>query len=353
MRKADVRSLLEHIQQAVDLRAEQRERLLAAVATPWWLSVLLGLAAWVSSLFLIASLVGPSALLVEGPAGMGLAGLLLLCAGLWLFRRAGVFFEQMGLAFALGGQGLLVYVLADVTGSGDTLRTAALVCLPLSTSLLLAPGSMLYRRICGLLALGSLAALLESGPELALFGLLLACVAILAWLSRVHWAGSRHALRLRAITDALTLMALLLAIFGHQDLLNATSGLALSSAAPAGVWLPVQLGPGVLLLLTLGWLLRNQSLLRRCVAQLTVGVLILLTYQAPGLLLGLALGLAVYHAGSRSWCLVVPAFTLFYLGEFYYSLHITLLHKSLMLCGSGLLLLVIRQVLRIRFWRLA
>ncbi|WP_022961948.1 DUF4401 domain-containing protein [Halopseudomonas pelagia] len=350
MDKADLQYLLAHIQQRTGLSEEQRTRLLAGVDSPWWLSVLLGLAAWVSSLFLMGSLLGPSALLLDGPVGIGLAGLLMLCAGLWLFGRMGVFFEQMGLAFALGGQGLLVYVLADAMGSSEALRSAAIVCLPLSAILLLGPGSMLYRRICGLLVLGSIAVLLESGPGLALYGLLLACVATVSWLRRLHWAGDGLALHLRALSDAATLMALLLAMYGHQGVLDAMTGHMSVLTVSPGVWLLIHAGPGLLLLLTLAWLLRGQPVKARSAGLLAAGLLILLTYQAPGLLISLALGLCVYHAGSRSWCMVVPAFALFYLGEFYYSLHLSLLHKSLLLCASGFLLLVIRLGMRRLFW---
>ena len=63
MNKAEVQTLLDQIQRPAGLSQEQRERLSAGVDSPWWLSVLLGLAAWVSSLFLIGSLVGPSLLL--------------------------------------------------------------------------------------------------------------------------------------------------------------------------------------------------------------------------------------------------------------------------------------------------
>ncbi|MFO7706358.1 MAG: DUF4401 domain-containing protein [Halopseudomonas sp.] len=350
MNKADLFALIDQIEQRSHLTQAQRDQLLAGVDSPWWLSVLLGLAAWVASLFLIGSLLGPSMVLLEGPLAMGVAGLLLLGGGLWLFGRPGVFREQMGLAFALAGQGLLVYVLADSMGPTEPLRSAASFCLPLSAALLLAPGPTLYHRVCGLLVLGSIAVLLQSGPGLALFGLLLAGVATSSWLLRSRWASGRQASRRRALTDAATLIALLLALYGHQGLLEALTGHMFVAAAPPGVWLLIHAGPGVLLLLTLGWLLRGQSMGMRSAALLAAGLLVLLTYQAPGLLISCALGLAVVHASSRSWSLAVPAFGLVYLGEFYYSLHLSLLHKSLLLCASGLLLLGIRQGLLRLFW---
>lgn len=353
MNKAELTALIDQIEQPGHLTQAQRERLLAGVDSPWWLSVLLGLAAWVASLFLISSLLGPSMLFLEGPLAMGLAGLLLLVGGLWLFGRPGVVREQMGLAFALAGQGLLVYVLADSIGSTVPLRSAASFCLPLSAALLLVPGSLLYHRLCSLLVLASIAVLLQSGPGLALFGLLLAGAATISWLRRSRWAAGRQASRLRALTDAATLMALLLALYGHQSLLAAMTGQMFVAAAPPAVWLLIYAGPGLLLLVTLGWLLRGQSVGTRSAALLAAGLLLLLTYQAPGLLISAALGLAVFHASSRSWSVVVPAFSLFYLGEFYYSLHLSLLHKSLLLCASGLVLLGIRQGLLRLSWRQA
>lgn len=353
MNKAELFALIDQIEQCSHLTQAQRDRLLAGVDSPWWLSVLLGLAAWVAALFLIGSLLGPSMLFLTSPLALGLAGLLLLGGGLWLFGRPGVFREQMGLAFALAGQGLLVYVLADSMGPTELLRSAASFCLPLSAALLLAPGPTLYHRVCGLLVLGSIAVLLHSGPALAVYGLVLACAATSSWLLRSRWASGRQAARLRALTDAATLMALLLALHGHQGLLDAMAGQMPMAAAPPGVWLLIHAGPGVLLLLTLGWLLRGQSVSTRSAALLAAGLLLLLTYQAPGLLISCALGLAVFHASSRSWSLVVPAFGLFYLGAFYYSLHLSLLHKSLLLCASGLLLLGIRQGLLRLFWRQA
>lgn len=344
MNRSEWQGLLERAEQAGGLDQARRERLLDAVDAPWWLSVLLGLAAWVASLFLIGSLIGPWVLLVDGPLGMGLAAVLMLGFGLWLFARSGVFREQMALAFALAGQGLLVHVLADNWGSGDSFRSAAMVCLPVSAALLWAPGSLLYRRICGLLALGSVAALLGAGPALAFYGLLLAAAATASWLLRSRWSSGAQALRLRALTDAATLLALLFAVYGQQGLLGSLGRTFSVMVTSPVAWLLIQVGAGLLLLSTLLWLLRHQPLKVRCVVLLVAGVMVLLSHQAPGLLISCALGLAVFQASSRVWSWLVPVFAILYLGELYYSLHLTLLHKSLLLVVSGLLLLGLRQI---------
>lgn len=357
MNGTQLHHLLDQIQRSGSLTGQQREQLLQGTDSPWWLSVLLGLAAWIASLFLIASLFGPWMLLIEGPIGMGLAGVIMLVGGLWLFRRPNVFRDQMGLAFALSGQGLLVFAAAELTDLGDGSRPAALVCLLLSAGLLLVSAPMLYRRLCALLLLGSVAFLLDNGPALAVYGLMLACAATTAWLTRDRWALSGHALRLRALTDAATLMALLLALFGHQGQLdgwiNVTTHYLATPIASLWLMLLIYAGPALLLLLTIAWLLIKAPLMTRVAALIAAGVLVLLTYQAPGLLISCSLGLAAFRASSRTWCLLIPAFALFYLGAFYYSLHISLLHKSLLLCASGIVLLAIRYGVRKTLWRWA
>lgn len=357
MNGTQMHHLLDQIQRSANLTGQQREQLLQGTDSPWWLSVLLGLAAWIASLCLIASVFGPWMLLFEGPVGMGLAGLIMLMAGLWVFRRPSVFRDQMGLAFALGGQGMLVFAAAELTDAGDGSRSAALICLLLSAGLLLVAAPMLYRRLCALLLLGSGAFLLDTGPALAIYGLVLACAATIAWLTRQRWALNGHSLQWRALTDAATLMALLLALFGHQGLLD---GLMMFSTPHLGapivsLWLMLLIyaGPGLLLLLTIAWLLAKAPLMTRSAALIAAGVLVLLTYQAPGLLISCSLGLAAFRASSRTWCLLIPAFALFYLSAFYYSLHISLLHKSLALCASGVVLLAIRYGVRKALWRWA
>jgi len=91
--------------------------------------------------------------------------------------------------------------------------------------------------------------------------------------------------------------------------------------------------------------LRGQSGSLRLGVALLVLILIALGVQAPGLLIATALWLAVFHACERFWSLLVGVGARLYLFDLYYSLHISLLHKSLLLVICGAALLVLRWYL--------
>ena len=69
-------------------------------------------------------------------------------------------------------------------------------------------------------------------------------------------------------------------------------------------------------------------------------------WQTPGLLASGALLLAAFHACHRPWVVLTLSFAALYLAELYYSLHATLLEKSLALAVTGVLLLLARTGLR-------
>ncbi|MFN3580055.1 MAG: DUF4401 domain-containing protein [Pseudomonas sp.] len=343
---------LDELEQQALIDAPLREKLVAGVDSPWWLALLLGIAAWVSALFIIGSFMGPWLLFVEGSLGRSLAGAALLGFGIWLFSHPGVFVAQLALALSLAGQGLLVYVLGSSldASSFPSLRSAALVCLPLSALLLWLPVSRLFRQVSAFFALASIAVLLESGPQLALLASGLALVAAWGWLQRPAWAAHPLAARLRPLLDAATFMALVLAAYGEREWLVRLLDSGVMTGNATALLTAARVVPVLLLLAIVAWLARHADLLQRSFALVAAALLGLLFYQAPGLLISCALGLAVCHAQARSWMLLVLVFAAFYLGHFYYSLHITLLHKSMLLVGSGVLLLVVRYGL-IRYGR--
>lgn len=346
-----LKPLLEQLQMDLSLGADQRDQLLAASQAPWWLSALLGLAAWISALFFIIAFLGPWLVLIEGPVGRGLAGVLLLLAALWLFRRGQPFADQIGLALSLTGQGLLIFVLTEHLNFGqDSLRIPALVGMLLAGVLLWLPSSFLHRHVCALVVLISAAVLVGSGTGLALYCVLLAASACALWLGRLRWASHPQARRIRALADAATLASLCLVAAAHEQLLEPVLDLqALTAVQWASTLYPA--GMAVVLLCVVAWLLRD---LKGPLywAGLSISVLVaVLAHPAPGLLLTLALGLAVFQASNRSWLLLLPAFAIFYLFILYYSLHISLLEKSLLMIASGTILLIAGLLLP-RLWRI-
>lgn len=339
MKRAWLDELLDHLQGQLDMNAAQRARLLMESQTPWWLSALLGLAAWIASILFIVSFLGPWLVMVEAPIGRGIAGVLLILAALWMFRRQQPFTDQVGLVMSLTGQGVLVFMLGEQISMGqDTLRPLAVFSMLLAGTLLWLPSSFLHRHVCALLVLASAGVLIGAGVGLAIYCVLLAAVACALWLCRDRWVTHSQAVQIRALVDAATLISLLLAVHAHTHMAEELFDFHLPAAGHwTGIVYPA--GIGAVLLCVVIWLVRHMTGPRYWLALVVTALLVALASPAPGFLLSLALGFAVFRASSRSWLVLMPVFGIFYLFILYYSLHISLLDKSLLMIVSGSILL--------------
>lgn len=336
--------LLENLQQRGVLSGVERQQLTARPATPWYMVLLTALAAWLAAVLVVSATLF---LFSRAEPGMlALCGVLTLSVALWLLRRSGEFAAQLVLACSLIGQALLVFaVLAMSDWSGDSWRMAAWVGGGLATLLLLPRAHYAHQLLCALLMMGNGALLAATGPWLGLYGITLAALAVVLWLHRGHWVNTRVPGTLRALASAATMVALMLGWVIHAQMLDMLDS---HSQVKQLSWL-YPAGAGALLLCTGLWLVRHMRALVRAGYLVAMLVTIALCAQMPGLLVGAALWLAVFHACDRHWSIVVGIGTSGYLGALYYSLHITLLNKSLLLLATGLALLLLRWLL-LRLW---
>lgn len=315
---------------------------------PWFVVLLAGLAAWLAALLLIGGAL--AAFLGDSPAAAAVAGVLLLASAIWLLGRPGVFAGQLGLALSLAGQGMLVVAVGQL----DLLqpwshRPPALMAMVVAGGLLWVPAPGSHRLICALIALTAGAAVVGLNPLLAGYGLMLAVAAVWIWLQRRRWAGSGLASLCRALGGAVTLLALLMPIMAHRYWMDVAGLMDGERTGWLLRWL-YPLGAGALLLGVVLYLTRRLQLSERLGAVIAVVASGALGLQAPGLLVAAALWLVLFHACERFWAVLAGVAGLLYLGDFYYSLHINLLHKSLLLVLSGVLLLALREYL-LRHWR--
>ena len=318
------------------LDAERAREMAAATPAPWWLATLQGLAAWVASLLIMSSFFAPLLLVGEGPLSRGVAGTVLLGAALWLFRRGHPFTAQMGLAFSLAGQALVVSAFAGDLDGSVSFRILWLVGLLVATGMFLAPATQLHRVVCALLMSGHLGALIGPGNPLALYAVALAALAVGAWLVRGRWTPGQ-AQRIKALTHAATLGALAAALFVGtiaSPSIAGTTELPNPAVFPAGI--------SLVLLAVAAWLTRHGTVAFRLVSLGAALLFVVAAWRAPGLIAAAAVLLAVFHACHRAWAVLALLAALLYLGEFYYSLHATLLVKSGALAATGLLLLGLR-----------
>lgn len=327
----------------------------ASAAPPWFTRLALGIAGWIATLFLLGFLAVGLEFLFRNEAAAVVAGLCLCLGAAALFRRPelGDFPAQAALALSFTGQVLLLVGLGEVLDPGE-LGMALLVALVEGTLLVLVRQHF-HRLACAAVAALALA---YAGGELRLFPLVpgflsLALVAVWA----LELPQARHGALLRPLGYGLTVAAL--AVQGSllaPQLLQEFGWHRWSPAAPALPWLGLGLR-GAALLLLVALLLRRARVgwqQRPALAAFAATLVLLLTAaKAPGLLLGVTLLLLGFGAGNRLLLGLGLAGTLGYLSHYYYALQLTLLRKSAILTGLGLLLLAGWWLLRRHGDRLA
>ncbi|RMX05984.1 DUF4401 domain-containing protein [Corticibacter populi] len=300
---------------------------------PWWLSLLMALAAWLAALLGMAGL----ALLVQEPRA-GYAGVLLAGAGLALMRGNGaarVFPQQFGFALSLAGQTLVALALAFDWRSEHVLLAYALISLLVSL-----PASPIWHRCLCLLSAQACAWawLLNMGWPMAWTPPLITALALLGWLSRPGWTGRPQARWLQAWLHSVSLLtagALLLQV-SMPDM-----NIWLDHWTPDALpwlyrWRPWSCA--ALWLATLAWLCHDAGSGWR-LWQLPAAALAALAWVMPNVLLALALTLVLFRAGQRVWLGVLLLTSLLLIGAYYHEMTLSLMGKSLslMVLGTGML----------------
>lgn len=321
--------------------------LLARRPGPWWLMLLQGLGAWFASLLIMSAVSLPLAGFGTTALVRGVAGALLCATAIWLFRRDRLFTNQMALAFSLAGQGLLVWALGDRWDLVfDNQRQLAGFGVLVTGAMLLPRASRLHRVVCGLILIFDVGVLVGTGPGVEALGVALAAGVAWSCVTRPRWTahprgGLLGALMLAAGVAALALPAILrlargdawaAAFVGHAGFAGGMGWLATGSA---------------LVLFALGaYLLRGVSQrLRLTVA--VVALLWVLAFQAaPGLIVAAIVFLAAFQASQRTLAAFALLAAVLYVGEFYYLMDVSLLHKSGLLALGGVALLAVRSGLR-------
>ncbi len=318
-------------------------------ATPWFVRVLVGFGAWVAAAFLIG-FGGAAVFRISDGALLALG--LACCAAALLLRRAreGVFVEQLALAVALAGQGLVIGASTQLT---DSARWGAAATVAVAVAML-----RLYPdRVQAFLStsggvLAGLYLVRELRQPLAADGALLA-VAVLthaALLGKVRLSGGVLGVRTAAaLAGLVTALLLALLLRSQADVYRALFDAAPHPARSA----LLTVGLGLLLLFTVVSVLREQggesAREALVLAGAAVALLALLTLQTPGILGAAGVMALAFHRRSPVLVGVALGFALLAGTAHYYDLSLTLLQKSGALAGSGLLLLALRPLLLRRF----
>jgi len=318
--------------------------------TPWFVHIFSAFGAWVASLFLLFFIT----LMVVASREWGAIILgLLLTAGAIVVRRLGnnVFLAQLALSTGLAGQLLFI---GGVGFLADSPKAATAAALGLELVLLFLYPDTIQRFLSSLsagLALLLLLRLTRSGVlvDVALLGL-----TVLAHLLFLH-QGELQARRQGEVVTP-TAFGLFTALF--FVLLLRTwfhgfyNGLFRESAAelPAGV---LTLGLAVVTLYS-AWRVLEETEVETggaagVTAFATLALLALLTFRTPGIIAAAGVLLLGFHRRSEVLIGMAVSFILTFGISYYYDLQLTLLAKSLVLLGSGLMLLGLRLFVLRRF----
>lgn len=323
--------------------------------SPWYVRLMLGVAGWIGALFGLAFLGFSLRFLFQREAGAIVTGLV-LCACAWALYRAlrgNDFAAQSAFAVSLAGQCLVFYGLFDLLHEDLGRATLLLMLSVFEFALALAIADSLHRTWCALA--GTLCAYFA----LTIFGLeALALAAIAAAFASVCLEDERWAAGcgvLHPLGDALGIaLAVLYAIWALwpevlHEVMSRSNGPWLTIPA----WTEAAL-LGVVLA-AVAWRIAARLQARLAAQLVAVAGALAVTasaHEAPGIPAALLI-VVVGFAVSRRFLVGLGILALLgYLSHFYYSLHQTLLHKSITLIISGATLLLLSWVMQRAYGRL-
>jgi hypothetical protein len=349
------RSLHEVLQEAVaygwlpvGIEDRAREALAAADADdmPWYLRVLTGGAAWVGAFFLLATGLGIISVILGEQvdlAAIGLGvGLMPLGIAMRTTRR-GEFMHQASLVCVMAGQMLLVGGTGSLMSSTDLAVWAAILS---SLVLILRFDDGVYRFCATLVVIGG--ALFLAMEVRIPYAMGIATAITAAW-PVVAWRMLPGLARRHRVADPVAWAAATAScgLLTTQAIIDAVTGTVGYSPSFVRMLLPSPLPLTLLFVGLLVWLALRVArdhgvsssapgVLAAVGAAVVVGVLTRATPAVSGALVLVMLGFDRRRVGLVG---LGSAFLIGFLGLHYYSLALTLMQKSAVLVGSGLVCL--------------
>lgn len=323
---------------------------------PWYVRAMLGVAGWIGSLLLFGFVAVAMSAVLEHP-GLALAfGLGCCTAAYAIYRNAGGndFASQFAFALSLAGQGLVAYAVLDGL---DGAFTSALLLLGVFQAALAALMPAWLHRVWSSLCAGLLFeyAWLDDGIH-GVGQALVAAGFALVWLNEARWGRQHELWRPLGYGLALALLPLGASPLWGVDLAGLFhDGQDSSRAVRTLVGYVPLVTAGVFMfaagriLAQLGVALGGASGLLALAA--AAGAL-LAAWFVPGLSAALLVLLVGFAAGNAVLVGLGAVAALGMLSRYYYVLSASLLEKSAVLVVSGVVLLVLRALLRRRWRRL-
>lgn len=225
-------------------------------------------------------------------------------------------------------------------------RQLAAIAALVTGAMLLIRASRLHRIVCALILVFELGVMIGAGVGAEIHGVALTAVVMCAGVTRERWAAHSAGRWLGAVTLGAGLSALALPAILRLARSQSLSAVldSHSSLGQDMSWLAM--GATLLLLAAVVQLLRAAPLRLRLSGAAIALLWGAVFHAAPGLIVAMAVFIAAFHASQRTLAAFALVAGVLHVGEFYYLLDISLLHKSALLALGGMALLALRGGLR-------
>ncbi len=313
--------------------------------SPWYVTAMLGVAAWLSALFLLAFVAIALSDLLRNATSAIVTGALLCAVAIALLRIAagGVFATQLAIAASLAGQMLVMFGLLE--GSARDAASWGVIAVFEAILVAVAPQPM-HRVLATLGAAVALRMALGAAAVAALFPALVAAAFVAA-----QGATPQRLLRdslWAPVSTGLALALLLVIPFALLDSLFFAAGRSaplVGVAAWAGTAAVV-----CIFVASIARLLREAGIgwrSRTGAWALAGGILLsLAAWPVPGVVVALIVLLEAFAAGRRALAGLAVVALLAALAHYYFALQAPLLVKAGALAATGVVLLGARVALR-------
>jgi hypothetical protein len=313
---------------------------------PWYMSLAVAIGAWLATTFLLTAIFAMSGLRSE--TAQLVVGVLLAAGAIFARREAEAEFARWAaVAVALAGMGLITI---GVGGLTDSPPAAAAACFAVALAFIALAPDVTLRFLATLTAGGALFIWLIGnkvpyGFDVGI-AILIADIAF-TWRYGVATRGDALAEILEPVGYALVIV-LFAALLGRTMATSTQSHWTMEITRETGALGPLATIACTAALLALAWRVLDDhglALTSPLAFAILAGVVLLGagTLDSPGIVAGVGALMLAFDRRNAVLLGMAAIFLIVFGSFYYYSLHLTLLQKSGVLVGSGVLLLSIRH----------
>ena len=335
------------LQQHEIVQGEQPE--INAIDSPWYIKVLLAFSGWLAAIFILGFLAALFEFVFRNSTISAAVGAAMIAVAFALLHSSdNEFVEHLGLATSLAGQALITYAAFDLSDHNEAMALFLLAVLQAGLVVIMAN----YVHTVFSAAVSAIAltmAFYEWGIPYGISGLIM-LGASFCWLSEFRYP--KKIKKIRGVGYGLVLALIIIkgmALFDYH-LISGTQIKPYSLLAQP--WLEE-------LIITIAALYLVWSLLQRyrqeplnrifITALLATLLICLVSVNAPGVAVGMIIICLGFMGTNRVLIGLGIIALLFYISSYYYLLDTTLLVKSISMLAVGLVLFIIRRVLKSLF----